>query len=152
MRRLGRVAARAALVAAAIAATGATSSASAAGNALFDKRWISTKVIRNGEAHDLVDRTHVRLSMVDGRRRDSIEWKAGCNEFFAWLEILPRQLQLGDGGQTLAGCERERLRQDRWLARVFFRDPAWHREGKTLRLRAGDDGIAFRSHDSARLR
>jgi hypothetical protein len=127
----------------AMVAIAVPSSALAEGRALFKHRWISTKVLRDGTEHELVDRTHIRLDMWRGRARDGIGWKCGCNDFWGDLEVTPTRLRVSVIGQTLAGCERARLRQDRQVERFFERDPRWARSGAKLRLRAHGDVIEF---------
>ena len=127
----------------AIVAVSVPSSALAEGRALFKHRWISTKVLRDGAEHQLVDRTRIRLDMWRGRAHDRIGWKCGCNDFWGELEVTPTRLEVSGAGQTLAGCERERLRQDRQVERFFERDPRWTRNGAKLRLRAHGDVIVF---------
>jgi len=126
-----------------IATVGATD-AQGSGDELVGKRYDSISVVMNGEPHELAKGTRigVRFERRDGY--DVVRWQAGCNHFGAPVKIRPRRLLTGRIDGTAVGCSDALLRQDRWLAGFFSRDPRWTLRGRRLGLRSGDDVIRLR--------
>jgi hypothetical protein len=42
------------------------------------------------------------------------------------------------------GCSKRLHRQDEWVESIFASDPKWSRNGRRLKLKAGDDAIVLR--------
>jgi heat shock protein HslJ len=114
------------------------------GAALFDHRWVSTDVIKNGDPDPLVEGTRIRLKLAHEDTKDVARWNAGCNAFGARVDVKPKRLEIGAISQTEAKCANPIMRQETWVARFFGSDPRWHRSGGKLRLRRGDDVIKLR--------
>jgi len=126
-----------------MATVGATE-AQGSGDELVGKRYDSISVIRNGEPHELVEETRIRVRFERRDGYDVVGWHAGCNRFGAPVKIRPRRLLTGPIAGTEVACSDALLRQDRWLARFFRRDPRWTFRGRRLGLRSGDDVIRLR--------
>jgi hypothetical protein len=107
-------------------------------------RYDSLSVVRDGEPHELVEGTRIRLRFEQREGYDVVSWRAGCDYLGARVEIRPWRLLTGQISGTEMGCSDALLRQDRWLARFFRRDPRWTLRGTRLRLRSGDDVIRLR--------
>jgi META domain-containing protein len=107
-------------------------------------RYDSIAVARDGEPHELVEGTRIRLRFEQREGYDVVSWRAGCNYLGARVEIGPWRLITGQISGTEMGCSNALLRQDEWLARFFRRDPRWTLRGTRLRLRSGDDVIRLR--------
>lgn len=107
-------------------------------------RYVSISVVRDGDPHELVKGTRIRLRFEQRKRRDVLRWHAGCNRFGARVKIRPRRLRTGRVGGTEKGCRRALLRQDQWLASFLEKNPRWTLRGKRLTLRSGDDVIRLR--------
>jgi heat shock protein HslJ len=114
------------------------------GAALFERRYVSTRVIKNGEPDPLVKGTRIRLKFAHETQHDVARWIAGCNRFGAPVNIEPKRLSIGAIGQTEMKCADPIMRQEAWVARFFGSDPRWHRTGGKLRLQSGDDVIKLR--------
>ena len=117
--------------------------AGGSGSALFGPAYDSTAVTKNGEPHELVEGTRIRVKFVH-EDHDVVRWRSGCNQFGAGVEVTPKRLEVGQIGGTEVGCAKRLHRQDEWIARVFGSDPKWIRQGRRLKLRAGDDAITLR--------
>ncbi len=126
-----------------MATVGATE-AQGSGDELVGKRYDSISVVRNGEPHELVKETRIRVRFERRDGYDVVGWRAGCNRFGAPVKIRPRRLLTGQITGTEVACSDALLRQDRWLARFFGRDPRWTLRGRRLGLRSGDDVIRLR--------
>jgi heat shock protein HslJ len=126
-----------------MAMVGATE-AQGSGDELVGKRYDSISVVRNGEPHELANETRIRVRFERRDGYDVMGWRAGCNRFGAPVKIRPRRLLTGQISGTEMGCSDALLRQDRWLASLFRRDPRWTRRGRRLGLRSGDDVIRLR--------
>ena len=111
---------------------------------LVGDRYRSISAVRDGESHDLVEGTRIRVRFRRQDGNELVSWRAGCNHFGARVKVRPRRLVTGRSEGTAVGCNDALHRQDRWLARFFRRDPRWVRRGTRLRLRSGDDVIRFR--------
>ena len=120
--------------------------AHASNGQLVGNRYDSISVVRNGEPHELVSGTKVRVRFKRRGDHHVVMWRAGCNRFGARVKIRPRRLLTGRISGTKVACGDAVHRQDRWLARFFRRDPRWALRGKRLRLRSGDDVIRLRRH------
>jgi hypothetical protein len=107
-------------------------------------RYASISVARDGEPHELVEGTRIRLRFEQREGYDVVGWRAGCSYLGARVEIGPWRLLTGQISSTEMECSDALLRQDRWLMSFFRRDPRWALRGTRLRLRAGDDVIRLR--------
>jgi hypothetical protein len=119
------------------------------GSALFGRPFVaSDAVVKNGERAPLVEGTRLRLRFVRGEERDLAQWRAGCNNFGARVEITATRLEIGQVTGTEVGCDPPLARQDRWVSRFFASDPEWVRHGNKLRLTRRDDVIRLRRPDA----
>ena len=76
--------------------------------------------------------------------QDVVRWRSGCNHFGARVEVTPGLLEVGSIASTAAGCSKRLHRQDEWAESIFASDPKWSRNGRRLKLKAGDDAIVLR--------
>jgi heat shock protein HslJ len=127
-----------------VMATFGAPGAQGSGDELVGKRYDSISVVRNGEPHELVKETRIRVRFEGRDDYDVVGWRAGCNRFGAPVKIRPRRLLTGQITGTEVGCSDALLRQDRWLVRFFGRDPGWAVRARRLKLRSGDDVIRLR--------
>jgi META domain len=118
--------------------------AKAPGAALFGPGYVSTKVIKDGAPHALVEATKIRVKIEHRDNYDVVRWRSGCNRFGAHVEVMAERLKLGVITGTLVGCPKPLDRQDEWIASFFASDPEWVRNSRTLRLRSADDVIKLR--------
>jgi len=126
-----------------MATVGATE-ARGSGDELVGKRYDSISVVRNGEPHELVKETRIRVRFERRDGYDEVRWQAGCNHFGAPVKIRPRRLLTGRIAGTEVACSDALLRQDRWLTGFFRRDPRLTLRERRLRIRLGDDVIRLR--------
>lgn len=136
--------ATAVLFAAAPAAGANPDHAQARGSALFGKAWVAKAIVKDGKRTQLVNGTRLVLRLRHHGEEDLAHWDAGCNRFFARLEVKPKRLRIGGPVRTMIGCERKLLRQDNRIARFLASDPRWKRKAGKLILRSGDDAIRLK--------
>ena len=144
LRRHGRASALLSAGAVCLALGAAFAEAGDRSDRLFGRPYFSTGVTRDGERHELVRGTRIRVYFWRDDESDHVTWNAGCNDFGAEVEIRPRRLITGATLSTLIGCPTPRLRQDRWVARLFRSDPVWQARGRKLRLRSHGTVIRLR--------
>jgi heat shock protein HslJ len=150
MNRRGSTVLAALAITAGLASAGTGAAGSSGGGepgaSLFDHRWVSTDVIKNGDPDPLVEGTRIRLKLAHEDTKDVARWSAGCNGFGGRVDVKPRRLEIWSIDTTLVKCADPIMRQEAWVARFFGSDPKWHRSGHKLRLRRGDDLIKLRRH------
>lgn len=112
---------------------------------LFGRPYFATAVTKDGERHELVRGTRIRVGFDHDVETDYVFWDAGCNDFGAELEVKPRRLITGVTYSTDMLCRpRPIMRQERWVAKLFHSDPVWHARGRKLRLRSHGTVIRLR--------
>jgi len=120
--------------------------AQGSGDDALGDRYASISVARDGEPHELVEGTRIRLRFEQREAYDVVGWRAGCNRFGARVEIGPWRFITGQISSTRIKCSKALRRQDEWLMSFFRRDPRWALRGTRLRLRSDDDVIRLRRH------
>ena len=137
----------AAVLSALLLAAGSAQAASDSGE-LFERGYVSTKVLKGGKPHPLFEGTKIRVDFDRRAGPDAVRWRADCNDFGARVRVTDERLVTGQIVGTDVGCARRQLRRDRWLTRFFAADPKWRipRTG-ALKLIAGDRVIRLRRRD-----
>jgi META domain-containing protein len=125
------------------------SDAHGSGADALGNRYASISVTRDGEPHELVEGTRIRVRFEERAGYDAVSWRAGCDRFGARVEISPWRLITGQISSTKMKCRNPLLRQDEWLMRFLARDPRWTIGEAKLRLRSGDDVIRLRRRTEA---
>ena len=106
------------------------------GDDALGDRYASISVAGDGEPHELVEGTRIRLRFEQREAYDVVSWRAGCNRFGARVQIGPRRLITDQISSTRMKCSNARLRQDEWLRGFLRGDPRWALRGTRLRLRS----------------
>jgi hypothetical protein len=99
--------------------------AQGSGDDALGDRYASISVARDGEPHELVEGTRIRLRFEQREAYDVVGWRAGCNRFGARVEIGPWRFITGQISSTRIKCSKALRRQDEWLMSFFRRDPRW---------------------------
>jgi heat shock protein HslJ len=79
--------------------------------------FVVTGVTEKGVPKQLVEGTEIRLRFADGK----LTLTAGCNTMSAGYTLDVSRLTVGPVQSTEMGCDRERMDQDGWLAKLFDR-------------------------------
>ena len=115
------------------------------------RTFTSTSVLEHGRERPLEPETEIRLVFEQPGGRRILRWNAGCSTWGAPVTIGADRLELGEGSQSADGCSEALYRQDAWLQRFFRSQPAWTRDGDTLKLTANDVVIEFRDSTDERI-
>jgi heat shock protein HslJ len=107
---------------------------------LDGRTFLSVSATTNGQPHELVAGTQVRITFDDGR----IGANAGCNQMSGGYEVDGATLVVDSLATTEMGCDPPRHAQDQWLAGLLTGRP-------TVTL-AGDDLTLTTATDELRLR
>ena len=107
----------------------------AASGGLSDLRgrtFLSTGVMENGQAKQLVTGTRIRLSFGEEGRRIGAD--AGCNHIGGDARVENGRLVAGDMAMTAMGCDGGRSEQDDWLVKFLTGTPTVRISGTELML------------------
>lgn len=92
----------------------------------------ATSVTENGQPHELVAGTEIRLVFSDG----AITARAGCNHLTGQASLADDdRLVVSEMATTDMFCGTELADQDAWLSAFLTGRPAWSRTGDELVLR-----------------
>jgi heat shock protein HslJ len=132
---------RALLLAGPLAACGQGSGAhdSVTAPDLDGRTFVSTAATTNGQPHELVPGTKVRLTFEDGK----LGANAGCNQMSGAYSLDGATLVVGNLASTMMACDSARQAQDEWLTALLTGRP-------TVTL-AGDDLTLATAKDELRL-
>ncbi len=101
-------------------------------NDLRGRTFLSTGVIENGQAKQLVAGTRIRLSFGEEGRR--VAANAGCNHMGGEARVENGRLAAEDLSMTAMGCDGGRSEQDEWLAKFLISAPTVGLSGTELVL------------------
>jgi heat shock protein HslJ len=105
---------------------------------LWDRTFASTEITEDGKPRPLLPDTRLTVAFSRDGRRDTISWGAGCNSFFADLEVSNDRLTVDDRfGGTLIGCPPDLAAQDAWAGELLSSDPGWRIIGPEFTLASG---------------
>lgn len=99
---------------------------------LRGRTFLSTGVMENGQARQLVAGTRIRLSFAEEGRR--IAAHVGCNQMGGEARVEDGRLVAGEMGMTAMGCDGGRNEQDDWLAKFLVGTPTIRLSGSELIL------------------
>jgi heat shock protein HslJ len=129
------------VVAALLGACGAAPS-----NELAGRTFLSTAVVADGSAIDLVPGTRIRVSFSEDGR---IGVNAGCNTMGGAYRLEGSTLVVGAAAVTEMGCDPARHAQDDWAFGLITSGPMLTLAGTELLLVAGTDRLTLLDREVA---
>ncbi|MDP9467893.1 MAG: META domain-containing protein [Chloroflexota bacterium] len=117
----------------------------AASTSLDGRAFLSTAVTINGQAHDLVPGTRIRITFSDGQLGAS----AGCNMLGGTYTFADGQLLVSDLSTTEMGCDPDRHAQDEWLSAFLGSRPMVTLNGNNLELASPGAAISLLDREVA---
>ncbi|MFP3907337.1 MAG: META domain-containing protein [Acidimicrobiales bacterium] len=102
------------------------------GQDLVGRTFISRQITVDGEPHELIGDSSIRLTFEEGPPEE-VRADAGCNTLHGRLDSTADQtLTVSSIASTEMGCPSQLHAQDEWVIDVLTSEPEWRLDGDTL--------------------
>ena len=131
-------------LAVALAACGELAPSDTTGGQFVGRTYLSSDVTQAGQPTELVPRTQLSLTFVEG----GISASAGCNSMSATGGIRDGVLELENLVITEMACDPDMMAQEQWWAALLLSQPRAEVGDRSLTLTSGDLAVAMVSAET----